>query len=550
MAVRNVQQSVPIQLFRQTSFSGGINTSVPPEHLQDNEAQDILNMEFDSEDHIVSRAGTTVFHSLSPTLTYPDRFTSLHYYENDSGTVKIVYTTGSKIYSAPNTGTSATDITGALTLPSDNFWMWRNYGGLAIGVNKATTGDNPVKYNGTGNAAALGGTPPKAKYIEIWNNRVWLVSATSPSTIVGSALGNPEDYTTAGAAGTVTIDISKNDGDKITGLVEFRKSLFIFKRTKIYVLTTVATPNTDPTNFAIDIYSENIGCVAPYSIKPVLDDVLFLSDSGVASLAAAQVVGDLKTALISRNVKELSTFLRTTQDISAQVLDDVNQYWLMLPEYANPLSVPQTYVFDYRRIQEGLVRWVKFDGKVAGNVMCANYINGAKSYLVGTKHSSTPAYKLFSYTPKNLSILDDSSGSKPVAITNRILTKAYDLNLSLYRKLYNRFGLLLQSLSDDLNVSVQYYLNGVTSNGDIYVFAFVSILGNSLWDIAKWDIDVWDAVARKEFRVWRKFKRNDKGRKGVHITFNISNSSHDQGFDFKELAFEWAALNERHTSNI
>lgn len=548
---RATQQDVPFQLSGQDSWSGGINTSIPPEHIAKDEAVEIVNLEYDKDDYLVTRSGTLYFHSLQPALTYPERFTSMHYYENDNGDVAVLYTTGDQIFVSNNTGTVVNDRTGALVLPSDNFWQWVNYGGLAIGVNQATAGDNPVKYNGAGNAAALAGSPPRGKYIEVWNDRVWIAgTGTNSSVIFGSKLGNPEDWTdTTLDIGAVTLDVGKNDGDKITGLISFRNSLFIFKRNSIYVLSSTSSPATASSRYRIDQYTKNLGCVAPNSIKPVLDDVLFLSDSGVASLSAASLVGDLQTSLLSRKIFELTTFLRTTQDISAIVIPEVNQYWLMLPDYANPKGVSEVWVMDYQQIQNGKVRWVRFDGRVAGNVMSVTYINGARRYVIGVKEGSG-VYRPYIYTPKDTTNLTDGKGNQNRPYSKKIKTRAFNLELALIRKLFDKFGLSFRTLSATLALTVQYYFDNNTQTGDIYNLTFNTSLSGGLWDIGLWDTAVWDSAQIRDVEVWKRFKeptptKSALTRKGIALTFIFTNAQSDQGMIFKELQFLYGILNEK-----
>jgi hypothetical protein len=300
---RQTVQDTPMQAFIAPGWNGGINTAVPDDQIADNEAVDILNFEFDQSNSLVTRRGVQKFLGIAPAQVF-DRINALHYHEDDAGNVHVLLNEGTKLWRINNLGTAIANITGALTFPNDAVWQWKSFTGLAIGVNGATSGTNPVKVSGaTPTAAALGGSPPRGKYLEIWNSRVWIVDAANPNTLRASVLGNAEDWTTGGATGTITIDVSKDDGDKITGIVSFRERLFIFKRTKIFILSATNEPVTDPDNFRLDIYTTNLGCVSANTIQPVLNDILFLSESGVASLVSSQVVGNFNAAFLSRNIE-------------------------------------------------------------------------------------------------------------------------------------------------------------------------------------------------------------------------------------------------------
>src|SRR5262245_60666747 len=244
MAASSNLDNLGIQALRVPDWRLGINTSKPPQEIDNSEVQDLLNIEFDDAGNLSTRRGVV---QLSAD-TFANRITSLHYFTIDAGEIGILLTSGTTLQIIETDGTGLTNLTGALTFPNNTFWQWVTFGGLAIGVNGATSGTNPVKVNSASTAAALGGSPPRGKYIAVWNSRVWIASASAFSQIQGSALGLPEDWTATGAAGTVTIDIDTNDGDPITGLFSTRDALYIFKRKSIHRLVAFADPNTDANN--------------------------------------------------------------------------------------------------------------------------------------------------------------------------------------------------------------------------------------------------------------------------------------------------------------
>lgn len=542
---RVLQQDTPLEQFTQDSFSGGINTRVPQDQLTDNEALDIINFEYDLEDNLVTRTG--VSKALFPGVFYASKITSIHYYENDAGNLWVLYTSSNKLYKALPSGGSGTDITGALTFPTDTFWMWRNFNGIAIGVNKATSGTNPVKVSGAvPTVTALGGTPPYAKFIEVWNNRVWLVSATSPNTIHGSKLGDPEDWTAAGASGAVTIDISKNDGDQITGMIAFRERLFIFKRTKIFIISPndPALPITDATNLRVDIFANNIGCVSAYSIQSVLDDVLFLSDSGVASLVSSQVVGDFQAAIISRNVSELQRLTNTDFEVSSVVLPEKDQYWLFVPAAKSPRGSAEVYILDYKRIQNGQIRWFRFTGLIAGWLGTIVYNNGIRSlWLSGFDGTNYRIYK-YSFNDSAKSYNDDGAG-----FLKRLITKAYDSGSKSLRKRWHSFMFGVEIESATAQVTANYTYDQVPNKTSSYSFNLSSTTDGAFWDVDLWDTGIWDAGQVYVKRIGRMFKKNSYGQKAVNMFFDISNNQVNEAITFKFLTINFSRLTERRARN-
>jgi hypothetical protein len=566
MPIAATQQPVKMVTFQQESFAGGINTALPAELIADNEAQDIVNFEFADDDHLRTRAGAQLWALESTgdiTDQFPGRITSIHYYENDNGDISILTTSANKLFASSNFNPEVQDITGALVLPSDTFWQWRNWAGYAIGVNRATSGNNPIKYDGT-TATALAGSP-KAKYMDIWNERLWLVSADEPNTVYGSGLGNPEAWTVDGSDDAVILDVGKNDGDKITGIFAFRGSLYVFKRTKIYIISALnGSIPTDVGNLFVDVYASNIGCISPYSIQAVLDDVLFLSDSGVASLVSAPL-GELKTALVSQKVKEIKQIAKNNQEISSLVIEEANQYWLMVPAALSRRGINEIYVLDIRRIQEGIIRWVRFTGALAGSVACNIYVNGNRSVLIGgydrkiynyisglTDRSGLwdVGYWDIAFWDDNLNSHTFYDGQSVNLIHQKIVSKAFEFGAPFIYKLFHRFGVDVSLLSQDLSLKLLYYFDKSKLKIGSFDFQFDKTPDLAVWDSGLWDVSLWDGerTVTEDFTALRQFKRGGY-RKGTSVTFEIKNDF-NRGVVVKNLMVQFAPLNSNHINDV
>lgn len=137
-----------------------------------------------------------------------------------------------------------------------------------------------MKWDGAAaSMAVLLGTPPaNGKCICVWQNRVWIANTSAgKSRLHYSNAGLPEDWTTAGGAGF--IDINLNDGDEITGIVPVGPSLYVFKNRTVYRITGVS-----PTTFQVLPVVLNRGCVAPRSLVAMGPFVIYLSQYGVHSI--------------------------------------------------------------------------------------------------------------------------------------------------------------------------------------------------------------------------------------------------------------------------
>lgn len=543
MASTNLDE-IGVRPLRVPDWSLGINTAKPPTEIADNEAQDILNFEFDDSGNLSTRRGVTQLMA----TTFNNRITSLHYYTSEVGEIGILFTTGNTLQLVETNGTGLTNLTGALTLPSDTYWQWRTFNGIAIGVNKATTGDNPVKVNTLSVASALGGTPPKGKYIEVWNNRVWIASATAPNQLWGSKLGNPEDWTDITDAGRVTLDIDADDGDEITGLHATRRALYVFKRKRIFKVVPIDA-NKAPTlasNLKVEIHTSHIGCVSPYSIQQVLDDVVFLSEQGLASLTLVETAEDFKTALFSRNVAEIARTPKTTLEIPAFVVDNASQYWLSLPSTISLTTKAQVYVMDYLKVNEQIVRWTRFDGLVAGTAYTSFWASDGKTYLIGAKNAAG-THQIYKYIPRSATISFSDNGA---AYTKGLKTKSFTVELPLMRKHWHKWGYGFGLLSASAQVAIQYFFDGKLSKGGTSSFNLTGSGSGALWDSALWDTALWDSATVEPQDIVRKLLSISSGQRSQDITFLITNAQNQQGLVIKDFMLWYSILTEKRVTEV
>jgi hypothetical protein len=524
----------------------GIITAKPSTEIPDDAAQDIINMEFDEADNLSTRNG---FVELFAT-TFAGRLTSAYYFTSGSGEIGILYTTGAQLRIVETNGTGDTNITGALTLPNDTFWQWITYKDLAIGVNKATSGDNPVKVSTGAVAAALGGAPPKGKYIALWENRVWIVSATEPNQLRGSFLGDPENWATGTDAQGVSIDVELDDGDTISGLFATKDALYIWKTRRIYKLVAIDPSKaiTLASNLRVAIHSQTIGCVSPYSIQPLLDDVVYLSAQGLASLRLSEVTEDFRTALYSRNVAEIGKINKTTEEIPSLLLPNVNQYWLSFPSNLSTRSINESYVLDYLNIQNGVdaARWTRFTG-IAGFTCATSFPSATGTvYVVGAPNAAG-THQLWTYKPKQESgVYSDDGQPYP----KELRTKAFPHESVLLRKEWHKWGFNFDLLTNSAQVAIQYFFDDNLNKGGNQSFSLSASTLGALWDQAIWDVDSWDTAVQGPVQIIRRLLSNSSGRIGETITFRVSNGQADEAIVIKDMLLIYTLLNEKGVTDL
>lgn len=149
------------------------------------------------------------------------------------GTTYQVVTSGTKIYSMSALGV-LTDITGAVTITASqnnlfSFVKFKDGSGndIIIGSNGV---DAPWKWTGSGNAAALGGTPPaNFKYIVVRKNRLY---GSSGEFVYHSDLLNGESWDSLNwVAKFSSQGIYTND---VTGIIKYGDNLGVFKEDAIF----------------------------------------------------------------------------------------------------------------------------------------------------------------------------------------------------------------------------------------------------------------------------------------------------------------------------
>jgi hypothetical protein len=134
-------------------IDGGMATAMPPSNIADNQAVDMLNVEYRFDNMPSSRLGTT---RLSEVGMVADRWTSIFSFFQDDGSQFVLATAGTKIFKRVvstfqiDTGLNDSDITGTLNLPNDTYWQWAVFNNKAIGVNGGDADRRPLRTGADG----------------------------------------------------------------------------------------------------------------------------------------------------------------------------------------------------------------------------------------------------------------------------------------------------------------------------------------------------------------------------------------------------------------
>ncbi len=169
-----------------------------------------------------------------------------------------------------------------------------------------STVDVPRSWDQT-TAQNLAGSPPNFAFSETHQNRSWAAGvAADPSRLYYSALLDPEDWIGAGSG---SIDIDPNDGDRITGIISHKNELWVFKgphKGAIHRITGSAPTGGDA--FARQTFVRGLGAVGHNTLFRFRDDIGFMwSDGLIHSLRATASFGDFNELSLSRPI---NTYIR------------------------------------------------------------------------------------------------------------------------------------------------------------------------------------------------------------------------------------------------
>jgi hypothetical protein len=252
-------------------FQQGLITSRPSHTLPYGGAEYVKNVDFSRRSgRIIKRKGIqSYFASIGA-----GSICGLFQFVKTTGTKWDIFAAGSTVYSVTG-GVATARHAGSMAGKNVNFVMLQNRL-LMVSETEST-----MKWDGiTASFALLLGSPPaNGKFICVWQNRVWIANTSAgKSRVHYSNDGNAEDWTTAGAAGF--IDINIDDGDEITGMLPVGASLYVFKNRSIYRIT-----GTKPDNFTPLPVILNRGCVSPRSLLSMGSFIVYMSQYGIHSLA-------------------------------------------------------------------------------------------------------------------------------------------------------------------------------------------------------------------------------------------------------------------------
>jgi hypothetical protein len=199
----------------------------------------------------------------------------------------------------------------------------------------------------TPSADTTGG--PTAKYIISYKGEKIILGNVdgAPSRIMWSGGGTNADRFSVSYGGG-SLDIDKDSGDFITGLIEFQDQVIVFKQRSIWSVTfSFSDGLVIPT---LKLIMRGIGCVSHRTIKHVENDVFFLSRKGVYTLGnEANYLNVLRTNELSARIRPIFQSLTQAQLQQACAVYHDNKYRLAYPSTAASMNTKEI-IYDRERL--------------------------------------------------------------------------------------------------------------------------------------------------------------------------------------------------------
>lgn len=300
--------------------AGGVKLDVPPLAIPANMCVDARNCYSFPIGSITKRAGKTALNSTA--ISGTPAITGIFESKWDNGTtVILVGTDDGKVY-IESAGAITTAIKTGQQLGPDYFLSFAKLNNLAIWANGT---DAIQKYDGT-TVADLSGSPPLAKVLEVFNDRVWFINiGATPFLIAWSGINAPE-----------TIDLANNilnfytgDGDPVITAKSHEGTLYVFQKTHTHrVFPTGGYPAYTKTEI-----SSIKGCVSPWGAVSTEAGLLFIGSDNIyrATGNTIEPIGnDIRDIFLGKSVGETPA-LNTQRLMFAQagLIEEKKQAWFL-----------------------------------------------------------------------------------------------------------------------------------------------------------------------------------------------------------------------------
>ena len=369
---------------------------------------------------------------------------------DDQGTNKIFASHGTSIYTidftSPNAAfpSSGADVKHTVA-NSTGDWQFVNFNNRLTCLH---TGIVPQRYDGSASAGSMWAAfdnatrPPTVSTGEFKPScgsgtygRMWVGGVEEEKDVLHySALLDSDDYTTSSGGGS--IDLKRVwDKDDIIAIAPFYGQLAVFGKNNIALYESPDVIG----NIKLNEVIKGIGCIARDSVQAIGDDLVFLSSTGLRSLARTSEKDKVPLTDISKNIKD--TIIR---NIGVSNLTDVRSVYVE-NEGIYILSFTDkniNYVFDFKHFtpngEPRITTWT-FDNDREPTSMCYTETYG---YLTGQKDGGIAGYE--GYFDTDLAWVSSAASYTNSGITADVSSIWIPLSQGMVASLLKRMILVLE----------------------------------------------------------------------------------------------------------
>ena len=242
--------------------------------------------------------------------------------------------------------------------------------GTTITMSVATTG---TISSASVTFAGLGTSPTNPSMVAAFKNHMFYAGMSAePNTIIFSALGDENDFTTSNGAGSLNVDST------IVAIKSFRESLMIFCEDRIYKLT-----GDDRDTFKIEPVSRNVGCSDAFSVQEIGGDILFLAPDGLRTVAGTARIGDVELGTVSKQIQDRINGIGF-DNVSSVVIRGKSQYRLFFPTTGGLETSAKGLIGVLKSNPQGQLGWEYSDIRGLKPSCCVSgFVSGAETIIHG-----------------------------------------------------------------------------------------------------------------------------------------------------------------------
>jgi hypothetical protein len=341
----------------------GLNSESPPLDLESGWSLVANNAVIDRYGRIGARKGWTPSHTTLAALGSAD-VKAIGQVVTTAGDEYTVGAGNNKLFKLD--GSTLTELTygggGVAPVITDSNWHMASLNGVLYLFQR---GHDPLvfdpavsttQYRRVSEKTGYAGTVPQGNIVLSAYGRLWVADTTTNKTTVYFSDLLSGHVWTAGSSGSLNVnDVWPMGADNITGLAAHNGFLFIFGKHA----TLVYQGATMPASMTLADTVSGIGCVARDSIANTGSDVLFLSSTGVRSVARTIQENSAPLRDLSKNVRTdlINAMLgETLSNIKSVYSRTEGFYLLTFP------ALSQVYCFDMKYpLQDGSARVTTWD---------------------------------------------------------------------------------------------------------------------------------------------------------------------------------------------